>query len=266
MKPPGWIPGLLIAGIVLVSCSRSGPNANLVARWSSATNSIVPNLLMAAPKGGVRIVSNARGSGWYFDGKNAALLVADSSALHFGKGQNFTITAWIRPQTNNNSFGVSSIVEKRQVSGIAAALGFSLHLEYGCLACQLAPSPPVKWRMSDFTTPGRFKAAWARRSSPGSVYRFVSNGPVLTDGKFHHVALSVDRRSPTGGKLFVDGIVVKTFDPTQLPGNLSNKQPMIIGNHPDSTLTCGFSGAINEVSIYRRALGEKEIEQASHLR
>ena len=263
MKP--WLPALLL-GVLVASCSRSGPNVKLVARWSPATNSIVANNLSATPTGGVRIVSTPRGSGWSFDGKKSALLVADSPALHFGKGQAFSITAWIQPLSNNNSFGVSSIVEKRQVSGIAAALGFSLHLEYGCLSCQLAPSPPVKWRISDFTSPGRFKAAWARRSSPGTVYRFVSDGPVLTDGRFHHVALTVDRRSPTGGKLFVDGVVVKSFDPTKLPGNLSNKEWMIIGNHPDSTLTCGFSGIINEVAIYRRALSDKEIEQASHQR
>lgn len=224
---------------------------------------MVPNALTAARTGGVQMVSTTRGPGWSFDGKTAALLVSDSPGLHFGKGQNFSITAWIQALGNNNSFGVSSIVEKRQVSGIAAALGFSLHLEYGFLACQLAPTPPVRWRVSDFTSPSRFKAAWARRSAPGPVYRFISTKPLLTDGKFHHVALSVDRRSHTGGKLYVDGVVVNTFDPTKLPGSLSNKQPMIIGNHPDTTLTCGFSGIISEVSIYRRALGDEELEQAS---
>jgi hypothetical protein len=255
---------LLIAALLLaISCSRSGPTSKLIVRWTPSTNAIVATALTPAPTGAVSVVSTPRGPAWSFDGKRAAILVTDSTALHFGSSQNFSITALIQPQANNNSFGVSSIVEKRQVSGIAAALGFSLHLEYGLLACQLAPTPPTHWHFVDFTSPKRFRAAWQGRKAPGPVYRFISTTPSLTDGKFHHVALTLDRRSASGGKLYVDGMVVKKFDPTKIPGNLSNAQSLIIGNHPDSTLQCAFKGLIQQVSIYRRAISAEEVARES---
>src|SRR5712691_4882794 len=113
------------AAHVLASCSRSSPTANLIARWTPSTNATVAPALTQTPTGGVSVVSTPSGSAWSFDGKCAAILVADAPALHFRSGQNFSVLARIQPQSNNNSFGVSSIVEKRQVSGIAAALGFS---------------------------------------------------------------------------------------------------------------------------------------------
>jgi hypothetical protein len=250
-------------GLVLASCSRTNPSSKLVARWTPSTNAIAVTALTLTPTGGVKIVSTPAGSAWSFDGKQAAILVADAPDLHFGAGQNFSVLARIQPQANNNSFGVSSIVDKRQVSGITAALGFSLHLEYGFLACQIAPAPPVRWKFSDFTSPKRIKGAWQRRKSPGPVYRFISTGPLLTDGQSHFVALTLDHRSISGGKLFVDGVVVTTFNPTKIPGNLSNTQPLIIGNHPDTTLQCGFKGLIQQVSLYKRALSPEEIARAA---
>jgi len=39
----------------------------------------------------------------------------------------------------------------------------------------------------------------------------VSAGPDLRDGGWHHVAVTVDRASSTGGRLYVDGIQVGGF-------------------------------------------------------
>ena len=88
---------------------------------------------------------------------------------------------------------------------------------------------------------------------------FESTGPDLRDGFFHHVALTVSRNSTTGGKLFVDGMVVLTFDPTALNGSLINGEPLRIGNHPALDLNCFFKGIIDEISLYNRALATNEI-------
>src|SRR5258708_30147015 len=48
---------------------------------------------------------------------------------------------------------------------------------------------------------GRWPALWKSRNALAPVNRFVSTGPALTDGKFHHVTLTVDRGSTAGGKL-----------------------------------------------------------------
>jgi hypothetical protein len=153
-----------------------------------------------------------------------------------------------------------SIVEKRRVGGITTALGFSFHLEYGHLSCQLSPYARMHWQVSDFTTPAHVSAAWQRRKALGPVSRFVSPGPGLRDGQFHHIAMTLERDSKTGGNLYVDGKVVLNFDPTQQSGSLINREPILIGNHPDSTLHCGFKGIIGDVRIYSRALSSAEIE------
>ena len=54
--------------------------------------------------------------------------------------------------------------------------------------------------------------------------------------------------------------MVLTFDPTAQSGSLINHEPVLIGNHPDRTLHCGFKGVIGDVRIYSRALSDAEVE------
>ena len=252
---------------IAASCSKSPsstqPNLkkNLLARWPADTNSSGDAIgRQAVLTGAVTTVSFKSRQAWSFDGKTGRVTTPDSRDLHFAAGQDFSIAAWIKPEPSTTDFGVMSIVEKRRVGGITTALGFSFHLEYGHLSCQLSPYASSKWKLSDFTTPGRIIAAWQRRKALGPVSRFVSPGPDLRDGQFHHVALTLERTSKTGGQLYVDGKVVLTFDPTAQSGSLINREPVLIGNHPDSTLHCGFKGVIGDVRIYSRALSSAEIE------
>jgi len=210
--------------------------------------------------GGVSAVTMKSGAGWSFDGNTGRVISPDVPELRFGAGQDFSVAAWIKPEPSRTDFGVMSIVEKRRVGGITTALGFSFHLEDGHIACQLSPYARMKWQLSDFTTPGHLIAAWQRRRALGPVSRFISPGPDLRDGQCHHVALTLERESKTGGTLYVDGKVVLSFDPTQQSGSLINREPVLIGNHPDKTLHCGFKGVIGDVRIYSRALSAEEVE------
>jgi hypothetical protein len=196
-----------------------------------------------------------------FDGSGGRGLVTNSSRLNFRAKQDFSLTARIRPLRADTPFGVMSIVDKRQVNGISAALGYALHLEDGRLACQLAPRGRWPLKLADFTSPTRIKAVWQRRKTlvPLKFARFISAGPDLRDGQFHDVALTVERLSPTGGKLYVDGEVVLTFDPTKHAASLVNPAPLLIGGHADSTLNCGFQGQIGDVRLYSRALSPAEV-------
>ena len=85
-------------------------------------------------------------------------------------------------------------------------------------------------------------------------------GPDLRDGRFHHVALTVQRDSTEGGALYADGQPVLTFDPTSQAGDLSNTGPLRIGYHVNSSLHCNFFGQMDEVSLYNRALALSEIQ------
>ncbi|HEV2695324.1 MAG TPA: immunoglobulin domain-containing protein [Verrucomicrobiae bacterium] len=87
----------------------------------------------------------------------------------------------------------------------------------------------------------------------------VAAGPNLYDGKFHHVACSVQRGSATGGQLFVDGTNVSTFDTTTHLGSLSNSESLLIGSQNTAGYVTPFNGTIDELSLYQRALSASDV-------
>jgi len=207
-----------------------------------------------------------------FDGVSDRVLVADTPELHFGTNQDFSVEAWIRaypsssllarklqgwvqshPRTTgfvprwlgtwtsthslDNDFGVVCIVSKSLTASTIEATGFEFCLNNGRLACQLAQQPMRQLAFQNF----------------------ISTSPNLQDGHWHHVAMTVERTSAAGGKLYVDGKQVFMFDPTAQAGDLSNLEPLRIGNHSNPNLRCFFKGAITGVALQRRALSAEQI-------
>jgi len=146
-------------------------------------------------------------------------------------------SAWIAARTADNDFGVMPIVDKHHPTSTIEAVGFQLYLDHGRLACQLSAAP----------------------SRPLGFQNFVSPSPNLHDGRWHHVVATVERNSAQGGRLYVDGQPVLTFDPTRQAGDLSNEEPLRIGNHANPSLKCYFKGTITGVTIIRRSLATNEI-------
>ena len=111
-------------------------------------------------------------------------------------------------------------------------------------------------------------SAWLMDGSTGPLSDSMADvgscygpaGPDLRDGQFHHVAITVARNNSTGGKLYVDGQAVLTFDPTGEPGDLTAAAPLRIGNHATEALSSFLKGTIDEVSIYNRAVSALEIQ------
>jgi hypothetical protein len=195
----------------------------------------------AALLNGATFTNGEVGQAFLFDGVDDRVIVSNAPTLNFGPGQNFSIEAWIQPITAVTDFGVQSIVNKRFTPNFTAAVGYEFCLADGKLSCQLADAPLAALDFSSYTSPG----------------------PDLRDGLFHHVAMTVDRMATNGGKLYVDGQVVLTFDPTLQPGDLSTTEPLRIGNHADPALNSHFKGRIDEVALYNRALTAAEV-QAIH--
>ena len=191
----------------------------------------------AALLNGVGFAASEVGRGFNFDGVDDRVVVSNSPSLNFGPGADFSIEAWIQPLPAGTAFGVQAIVDKRFTPDSAEAVGYTLALVDGKLACQLADAPLANLSFSTFLSPG----------------------PDLRDGQFHHVAMSVVRVATDGGKLYVDGQVVLTFDPTVQPGDLSTTEPLRIGNHADPALNAHFTGRIDEVALYNRALSSNDV-------
>jgi hypothetical protein len=184
---------------------------------------------------GVRFTNGVAGQAFSFDGADDRVVVSNSPSLNFGPGQDFSIEAWVRPQVSSTAFGIMSIVDKRLAPNIVQGQGYEFCLVDGRVTCRLSDS------IADIGT------------------GYGPAGPDLRDGNFHHVAMTVDRESPTGGRLYVDGQVVLVFDPTVEPGDLSNGEPLRIGNHATPSLFAYFKGAIDEVALYNRALATNEV-------
>ncbi len=163
--------------------------------------------------------------------------VPDAANLDFGPGEDLSIDAWILIDAPGSPT-VLPIVDKREFPNNPFgpdAIGYSLFLYEGRLALQLA-------------------------DAANGFYNYISAGPdlrTLPPG-WHHVAATVDRSSPTGGNLYVDGTAVLPFDPTNRQGDLANSAPLLIGRHADDS-TIGFIGLIDEVEIFRRALSPQEV-------
>lgn len=87
-------------------------------------------------------------------------------------------------------------------------------------------------------------------SNYGQVNYINSYSTSLTDGKWHHVAIYVDRNDTTGGKIYVDGLCVLTFNPTVHTGSLTNSAPFYLGKH-STTLSNNFVGTIDEYRHFR---------------
>lgn len=163
--------------------------------------------------------------------------VTDSAALNFGANADFSIEVWIKADQNPppTAYGVQTIVDKRYTPNDSTATGYALFLLNGTLYCQLGVN--------------------------GGAANFGSAGPDLRDGQFHHVAVSVDRDSSTGLKLYVDGVLCgNPLNPTGKSGSLANNDYFRIGTHAREALNAPFKGIIDEVSLYNRALVEADIQ------
>lgn len=82
----------------------------------------------------------------------------------------------------------------------------------------------------------------------------------VNDGKWHYVAIYVERENSKGGKIYVDGLCVHTFDPTNRPGSLNNGEDLLIGKHADSSRN-NFEGTLDELWIFRGVVSRKAPHQ-----
>lgn len=158
----------------------------------------------------------------------------DATKINFGTGD-FSIDAWI--QTSNAST-TQAIVDKRSGDNVSVFTGYHLFTFQGNLGVQLADG-----------LGGGITAT-----------NFVSATNVA-NGAFHHVAVTVDRDSATGGNLYVDGVSVLTFDPTGRPGSLTNTAELRFGRNCPNTLADNFfNGVIDEVELFNVALSATDVQ------
>jgi len=178
-----------------------------------------------------------------FNGYNNYVEVRDHHDLDVGRGD-FSIDAWVKTTDRN---GVKVLVDKRYENRSRDTQGYSLFLNNGQLAFQLADG----------------NGSWYCSSSSSSSCSNFTSGVSVADGRWHLVAVTVDRNSSNGGRFYVDGRLVRTFNPTGRQGSLDNNKPLRIGSR--SSYTTGlFRGEIDEVELFKRVLSSWEISKIYH--
>lgn len=183
-------------------------------------------------EGGALVANPAKVlAGRSFDGTSGQVRVPSASALNAGTAD-ISIDAWIRPKAID---GLRPIVTK-QYAPADAPEGYAFYLDAGQLAFAM--------------------------SIAGSGIAGTAPVAVPLDGQWHLAAVTVQRGSPTGGRLYVDGALIHTFDTTPLVGAVDTAADVLIAGQ--TALGRGlpprfFSDGIDEVEVFHRALTPAEV-------
>lgn len=170
-------------------------------------------------------------AGRMFDGTSGHIVVPQATALDPSVGD-FSIDAWIRPVALD---GRRPIVTKAYAPA-DATLGYTFTLEAGRLSVGLA----------------------------NDVSAVAGTAPVAmpADRQWHLVAATIERGSATGGRLYLDGALIHTFDPTALVGPIDTAADLWLGGLPGlgrGVSARYYSGGLDEVEIFHRSLTADEI-------
>lgn len=183
-------------------------------------------------QGGAAVANPAKvAAGRSFDGATGMIQVPDAAALDAGSAD-LSIDAWIRPKAVD---GLRPIVVK-QYAPADAPWGYAFYVQDGQLTFAM--------------------------SNSGSAILGTSTAGVTVDGQWHLAAVSLQRGSTSGGRLYWDGILVQTFDTTPLVGTVDTPADLFIAHRP--VLSRGlpprfFNDGIDEVELFHRALSASEV-------
>ncbi|MCL4549721.1 MAG: SpaA isopeptide-forming pilin-related protein [Bacteroidetes bacterium] len=155
------------------------------------------------------------------------ITVEDNSSLNFGK-ENFSIDGWVKTTDITNTF---SIVYKTYVSSSFDITGYSLSLSQGKL----------RFIMGDGST----------------LIDKLETTIQIGDGLWHLVAVTIDRKNVTGGKMYIDGNLVLTFDPTSVSNSITNNSQMKIFDI--SNFYNHNGNQIDELEIFNSVITPAEI-------
>lgn len=182
------------------------------------------------------------GGALHFDGRSGYVQIAHAAALAVDASSDvFTLALWV------------------QTTGTA-----------GPLLCQSLPSGRVQhipWVL-EIELPDNLPklGVWRWQVVPGSpkagvLQRTDSAAPALHDGRWHHLAFV--NRSPILRELYVDGVRIGS-ESIPWTSDCRNDEPLDIGRFSNQTIREPphfFSGAIDDLRIYRRALEGAEIQR-----
>ena len=214
----------------------SGPTARDAA--GSVNNA---GTYVGSPTPSVGMVSNAL----CFNGFGDSVSVSNQAEVDFAgsclsnNAESFTIDAWIKAATNGSSLEV--LLDKRV--NPSAPQGYSVYLFNGHLSFQFADGN-----------------GGGVCGTGAACQNYASPGPELRDGHWHFIAITVQRcANGNQGTFYVDGAAVSTFNDPRT-GSLANTSNLLIGDRLPAFGSAPYTGCIDELEIFKRALSPSEIQ------
>lgn len=174
-----------------------------------------------AGHGGTRVAGTIN-YGRTFNGSNYIARATDLLDLDIGTAD-FTLSYWVKSTATTGRKGA---IDKRTNS----VVGYSSFLLNGKAAIEL------------------------RTASGATTWTSVQ---AIADGNWHHVLISLDRDSTTGVKIYIDGQLDFTGDPTARTGSLSNSLSFLIGG--DHT-GLHMVGSLDEVRVIDGAIPQSHVD------
>jgi hypothetical protein len=221
--------------VFLLSAGPAAANVLPVGAWNfNEGNGTVAHDTSLAPgqdngtlQGGTSWTNGRFWGALSFDGNAAAVDVPDEATL---EGSQVTVSAWVNSATSPGNF--KYIVAKGAQGCLAASYGLYTGSNGG-LEFYVANNGGMSWTIS----PDAGTGVW--------------------DGNWHNVIGTFDGSTV---RLYVDGKEVGsgTADASAIPYNLSSGKDLLVGNY-GGCAGLGFSGKIDEVKVFNRALGAQEI-------
>ena len=232
------ISGVLIAG-VMVGATRQGRAASctplpsgVVGWWAGEGNgNDVLGINNGSLQGGVSFVGGEVGQAFVFNGTNSYVQIPDARGLspHVGPNGELTLELWL-----NFSQLPQYDVPTGQPNRAIVVKGSPGQWEYGFYITTNAQPVFAVWQLG------------------GSGYTSVSANP-LSSNQWHHLAGVL--RKGQFAQLYVDGQLVGAS--TSFSGDTGEgSSPLYLGRRGDGQY---FNGAVDEVSLYGRALGAGEV-------
>jgi hypothetical protein len=146
---------------------------------------------------------------------------------------NFSIDTWVRVDPSGS--GVLTILDKRIDTPVK---GYAFFVFEEALGLQLADD---------------IGSGYSNYFSPVLT-------PSLTDGNWHHIAVTVRRTRHAGLRWYHNGALVGIGDPTDRLGSLVNDSPLRIGTRTAASPLSGwFAGDLDELEIFNRVLTPQEV-------
>ena len=180
--------------------------------------------------GGPIKVTGRVGQGLDLDGTDDYVSVADNAALDMGDTDDLTVTGWLY----RDSYSTNDVVVAKRTGMSVLNTGYALVVNN---------SDELFFEVAD-----------------GSNEYSVISGPVFTGPGWYHVAAVWDQDSASGTELYIDGVPINATDAGAVGniGSIANSEVLAIGAESDAGEP--FDGKLDEIRVYKRALGTAEVK------